>query len=228
MTGRSKPCTRLSGGTRSPSSCRSARRRISTVVIDLVRKKAYLYEPNGSGKAKEAEIPAELKEAAAKAHEALVEMVAEGNDKLMEEFFEKGTIPEEDLVPGLRAAVSERRIYPVVVAAGLPNIGSEHLLNFIVDYLPSPLERNEAEGLDREGGQPVKRKIADDQPVSAYVFKTVADPFAGRVSYFKVMSGVVEERGQPYQLQPGNRRAPLAHRRGSRQDADAGGGAPCR
>ncbi len=74
--------------------------------------KAYLYEPNGSGKAKEAEIPADLQDAATKAHEALVEMVAEGNDKLMEEFFEKGTIPVEDLVPGLKQAIGERRIYP--------------------------------------------------------------------------------------------------------------------
>jgi elongation factor G len=161
-------------------------------VIDLVRMKAYLYEANGSGKAKESEIPAELKEAATKAHEALVEMVAEGSDKLMEEFFEKGTIPVEDLLPGLKQAVKEKRLYPVVVTAGLPNIGSENLLNFLVDYLPSPVERGEMEGRDREGGEIVKRRSADDQPVSAYVFKTVADPFAGRVSYFKVMSGVVK------------------------------------
>jgi elongation factor G len=161
-------------------------------VIDLVRVKAYLYDSNGSGKAKEVEIPADLKDAASKAHEALVEMVAEGNDKLMEEFFEKGTLPEEHLVPGLRAAVCEKRLYPVVVAAGLPNIGSENLLNFIVDYLPSPLGRKEVEGLEHEGGEVVKRKIADDQPVSVFVFKTVADPFAGRVSYFKVMSGVLK------------------------------------
>jgi elongation factor G len=161
-------------------------------VIDLVRAKAYLYDSSGSGKAKEAEIPADLQEASSQAHEALVEMVAEGNDKLMEEFFEQGTLPEEHLVPGLRAAVRERRLYPVVVAAGLPNIGSENLLNWIVDYLPSPLERKEVEGFEHEGGQPVKRKIADDQPAAAFVFKTVADPFAGRVSYFKVMSGVVK------------------------------------
>src|SRR5208337_5369326 len=85
-------------------------------VIDLVRVKTYLYDSNGSGKAKEVEIPAELKDAASKAHEALVEMVAEGNDKLMEEFFEKGTLPEQDLVTGLRTAICERRIYPVMVA----------------------------------------------------------------------------------------------------------------
>jgi elongation factor G len=161
-------------------------------LVDLVRMKAYLYEPDGTGKAKEAEIPAELQDAATAAHEALVEMVAEGNDKLMEEFFEKGTIPVEDLIPGLKQAVGERRIYPVLVSAGLLNIGSETLMNFIVDYFPSPLERREVEGLDQEGGQPVKRKTADAQPVAAYVFKTVADPFAGRVSYFKVVSGVVK------------------------------------
>ena len=161
-------------------------------VIDLVRMKAYLYDSNGSGKAKEVEIPADLKDAASTAHEALVEMVAEGNDKLMEEFFEKGTLPEEHLVPGLRTAVCEKRLYPVAVAAGLLNIGSENLLNLIVDCLPAPLWRKEVEGLDHEGGEPVKRRIADDQPVSAFVFKTVADPFAGRVSYFKVMSGVLK------------------------------------
>ena len=161
-------------------------------VVDLVSMKAFLYDPDGSGKGREAEIPADLKDAATKAHEALVEMVAEGNDKLMEEFFEKGTIPVEDLMPGMKQAIAEKRIFPVLVSAGLLNIGSDALLNFLADYLPSPLERGEVEGLDHEGGQPVKRKISDAGPVSAYIFKTVADPFAGRVSYFKVLSGVVK------------------------------------
>jgi elongation factor G len=161
-------------------------------LIDLVRMKAYLYDPDGSGKGKEAEIPADLQDAASKAHDALVEMVAEGNDKLMEEFFEKGTIPIEGLIPGLKQAVAEKRVYPVAVSAGLLNIGSESLLDGLVDYFPSAVDRGEVEGLDREGGEPVKRKVADAQPVSAYVFKTVADPFAGRVSYFKVRSGVVK------------------------------------
>jgi elongation factor G len=161
-------------------------------VIDLVRMRAALYEANGSGKAQDAEIPADLADSAGAAHEALVEMVAEGNDKLMEEFFEKGTIPVEDLVPGLKQAIAEKRITPVAVCAGLANIGSETLLNFIVDYLPSPAERGEVEGLDHEGGQPVNRHVANNQPVSAFVFKTVSDVFAGRVSYFKVMSGVLQ------------------------------------
>ncbi len=173
-------------------------------VVDLVRMKASLYDANGSGKARESEIPAELKDTAAKAHEALVEMVAEGNDKLMEEFFEKGTIPVEDLVPGMKQAIVEKRLFPVVATAGLQNIGSENLLSFIDDYLPSPVERGEVSGLHpAQRDQPVKRKITDDQPVSVYVFKTVADPFAGRVSYFKVMSGVVKNEANLTNLSRG-------------------------
>ena len=161
-------------------------------AIDLVRMKAATYDQNGSGKGQTGDIPAEYAEAAGKAHEALIEMVAEGNDKLMEEFFDKGTIPVEDLVPGLAQAIADRRIYPVVVASSLHGVGMSGLLDSFAEYLPSPVARGKAEGLDREGGSSVERRIADDQPVSAYVFKTVADPFAGRISYFKVTSGVVK------------------------------------
>ncbi len=159
--------------------------------VDLVRMRAALYEPNGSGKAKDAEIPSEIESTAAQAHEALVEMVAEGNNKLLEEFFDRGTIPVEDLIPGLQQAILEQRLTPVVPASGLTNIGTESILNLVADYFPSPLARGDVEGKDREGGQKVARKLLGDAPVSAYVFKTVADPFAGRVSYFKVMSGVL-------------------------------------
>jgi elongation factor G len=172
-------------------------------VIDLVRMKGSVYEANGSGKAKETTLPPELAEAANQAHEALVEMVAEGNDKLMEEFFDKGTIPVEDLLPGLRQAIAERRLFPVVVSAALPNIGSENLLDCIAEYLPTPVDRGTVEGLEHEGGQAIKRKIADDEPVSAYVFKTVADPFAGRISYFKVMSGVVKNEANLVNMERG-------------------------
>ena len=161
-------------------------------AIDLVRMKAATYDQNGSGKGQTGDIPAEYAEAAGKAHEALIEMVAEGNDKLMEEFFDKGTIPVEDLVPGLAQAIADRRIYPVVVASSLHGVGMSGLLDSFAEYLPSPVARGKAEGLDREGGSSVERRIADDQPVSAYVFKTVADPFAGRISYFKVTSGIVK------------------------------------
>ena len=161
-------------------------------VIDLVHMKSYAYDANGNGRGREGEIPADLTEAATAAHEALVEMVAEGNDALLEEFFDKGTIPEEDLAPGLKQAIAGRRIVPVLATSALLNVGSENLLNFASQFMPSPLDRGESEGNLLEGAGKTQRQIADTEPVSAYVFKTVADAFAGRVSYFKVMSGIVK------------------------------------
>jgi elongation factor G len=159
-------------------------------VIDLVRMKAYTYTNDGDGKGKESDIPANLADAAQTAHEALVEMVAEGNDAFMEEFFEKGTLPIEHIQEGLRQAIRERRIFPVLAASGLRNSGSDLLLNFIVENFPAPTDHEPVAG--KINDKEATRAIKDNQPVSAFVFKTVADPFAGRVTYFKVMSGVVK------------------------------------
>ena len=87
-------------------------------VVDLIRMKAYTYANDGDGKGKESEIPADLADAAQKAHEALVEMVAEGNDALLEEFFDKGTLPAEHILDGLRQAIRDRRISPVLCGSG--------------------------------------------------------------------------------------------------------------
>src|SRR5579864_996411 len=97
-------------------------------VVDLVTMKALLYAADGDGRGKVEDIPADLADAAKSAHEKLVEMVAEGDDKLMEEFFEKGTLPLEDLMAGLRGAILERRIFPVVLSSALHNIGSDAIL----------------------------------------------------------------------------------------------------
>jgi elongation factor G len=159
-------------------------------VVDLVRMKAYTYTPDGDGKGKESEIPANMAEDAKKAHEALVEMVAEGNDKLLEEFFEMGTLPAEDIVLGLREAVKQMRMFPVLCASGLHNIATDLLLNFILEDFPGPADGDAWRAT--LNGKEVERSVKDSEPVSAFVFKTVADPFAGRVSYFKVVSGVVK------------------------------------
>ena len=163
-------------------------------VIDLVAMKALLYSQDGDGRGKEEEIPADMAEAAKSAHEKLVEMVAEGDDKLMEEFFEKGTLPIEDLKLGLRLAFRSRRLTPLLVSSALHNIGSDAILDFIADIFPNPSERAAVSGFTEAGGkgQPVERKIADSQPVSLFDFKTLSDPFAGRISYFKVISGVLK------------------------------------
>lgn len=168
-------------------------------VIDLVTMRAHVYKPDGDGKPAMGEIPEELAAAAKEAHEKLVEIVAEGDDKLMEEFFEKGTLPVEDLLPGLRDGVHTKRIFPVLCSSALRNIGSASLLNFIVDVFPHPATRK-ATGFKQPvatshgavKGEPIERKVADKEPLSVYVFKTLADPFAGRISYFKVMSGVLK------------------------------------
>jgi elongation factor G len=159
-------------------------------VVDLIRMKAYTYTADGDGKGKESDIPAGVAEAAQKAHEALIEMVAEGNDKLLEEYFEKGTLPPEDISEGLREAVRQMRMFPVLVASGLHNIATDLVLNFVLENFPGPADRGPWNGT--LSGKETERAVKDSEPVSAFVFKTVADPFAGRVSYFKVVSGVIK------------------------------------
>jgi elongation factor G len=185
--------TRVFGRTVIPLELPIGREKNLSGVVDLVRMKAYTYELGGNGKGKETEIPANLKDQAQEAHEKLVEMIAEGNDTLMEEFFDKGTIPEEDLIPALHVAIREDRIFPVIFSSGLGNIGADRVMDFIVDYTPAPTERESVQGEVTSGnGEPPRRKVADSEPTSLYVFKTVSDPFAGRISYFKVFSGVVK------------------------------------
>ncbi|HJZ96133.1 MAG TPA: elongation factor G [Candidatus Solibacter sp.] len=146
-------------------------------VVDLIRMKSYTYTPDGDGKGKEAEIPADLADAAQRAHEALVEMVAEGNDALMEEFFAEGTLPVEHIVDGLKQGIKELRIFPVLAASSLHNVGADAILDLIVEDFPDPTSREVP---------------AEMHGPSAFVFKTTADPFAGRISFFRVMTGTVK------------------------------------
>src|SRR5208283_4314843 len=163
-------------------------------VVDLVTMQAYTYTPAGDGRGKvSAEIPAPLAADAKPRHEALVELVAEGKDELMEEFFEKGTIPEDHLIAALHEAIREDRIFPVLFSSGLANMALDHLLDFLKVYTPAPTERTPITGVPStpEADAPV-RKVSDGEPVTAIVFKTMADPFAGRITFFKVIGGVVK------------------------------------
>ncbi len=161
-------------------------------IVDLVRMKAYTYEMGGNGKGKEGPIPASVADAAKEAHEKLVELVAEGKDELMEEFFETGTIPEEHLVPALHEAIREDKLFPVLFTSGLGNIGVDELMDFIVDYTPGANEHHAITGWTADGEEQAERKGTDNEPASVYVFKTMSDAFAGRISYFKVFSGVLK------------------------------------
>jgi elongation factor G len=169
-------------------------------VVDLVTMQAFLYEPNGSGHGEAGKIPDVMAADAKAAHEALVELVAEGKDELMEEFFEKGTIPEEHLISALHEAIREDRIFPVLYTSGLRNVGTDHLLDFLKVYAPSPAEREPvaARGKAKMNGntngraateETVTRKVDDAAPLAIYAYKTMTDPFTGRVTFFKVVSG---------------------------------------
>src|SRR5215470_11751730 len=162
-------------------------------VIDLVGMKAHMYKPDADGKASIEEIPAALADEAKEAHERLVEMIAEGDDELMEEFFREGTIPIEDLIPGVRKAIVAEKIFPVLMVSALHNVGTASLLTFVADVFPHPDEHSQVGFKEPNGkGDRIERKYDDNQPVSLFVFKTLADPFAGRINYFKVKSGVLK------------------------------------
>jgi elongation factor G len=162
-----------------------------TGIVDLVTMKSYTYAPGGDGKGTEGEIPDDLQEPAKAGHEALVEMVAEDDDALMAEFFEMGTLPVEHIIEGMEREIRHRKLFPVLCTSAYHNIGSDLLLNFLVEHFPAPTEHAPLEG-KAAGGEMITREVKDAAPLSAFVFKTIADPFAGRVSYFKVCSGVLK------------------------------------
>lgn len=159
-------------------------------VIDLICMRAYYFEPNGNGLGTLGEIPPDQLARAEELHEAIVEMVAEGDEQLMEEFFEAGTVCAEHLIVGLREAIHARKLYPVMCCAAYPNIGTTEVLAVVGEYMPSPAQRP-APALTIQGEE-TTRPIRDDQPPAAFVFKTLADVFAGRITCFKLMSGTLK------------------------------------
>jgi elongation factor G len=159
-------------------------------VIDLVAMKAWTFAADGSGKPTEAEIPGDRAAAAETAREALIELVAEADDSLMEKFFEAGTLTQEELVGGLKRGIAAGRVFPVLCTSATANIGMQPLLDAIVGYVASPAERP-LEGKSKAGeDQPIE--ASDRGPAAAFVWKTVADPFAGRITMFRVVSGTLK------------------------------------
>jgi elongation factor G len=161
-------------------------------VVDLVSEKAQVYGDDASGKFQQADVPAAQQETVKSWREKLVEMVAESDEKLMEEFFEKGTLSQEQLGGGLRRAVAAGRVFPVLPASSLLNTGVHAVLDAIVDLLPSPADRGEAKGTDPSTKAEATRKPSAAAPLSAFVFKTLVDPHAGRITLFRVYSGALK------------------------------------
>lgn len=162
-------------------------------VVDVLHMKAYEFDEQG--KAKEIEIPSEGRDIVDKTRERLIELVAESDDALMEKYFEDGTLPEEDIVPNVKKAIERSKLCPVYAVSATTLVGLQTLLDGIVDFAPNPAAHEAEHGrasVDGDGGEPLARKYADSEPFSAYVFRTIADPFAGRINVMRIISGQVK------------------------------------
>ncbi len=159
-------------------------------TVDLVRMETHLLE---NGKRVDAPIPADLADRAKAEHERLVEAVAEGEDELMEKFFSQGTLDAADIVPGLRKEIAARQIFPVLAASSALGIGVMRLLDACVALLPSP-EGSTVTGTGKDGKE-VKVFTNEKDHAVAQAFKTISDPFAGRITILRVRSGHLQSDG---------------------------------
>jgi elongation factor G len=160
-------------------------------VVDVVAMKAYTFANDESGKATEGPVPAAMSDAAESARAALIEMVAEADDTLMEKFFEAGTLTQAELSEGLTRAVRAARLFPVYCTSALRNVGIQPLADALTTLVPSPLDRPFA-GRTRSGAESATLAASDTGPLLLWVWKTMADQFAGRVSLFRVLSGTLK------------------------------------
>jgi elongation factor G len=165
-------------------------------VIDLVAMKAFIYD--GSGKTVATDIPADMKDTAAVEREALIENVAEADDALIEKYLEGQPLSDEEIKETLRKGTIARAFVPVLCGSATKNIGIDILMDFINNCLPSPLDAAPRKGVNPVDGSTVERKSDSNAPFSGFVFKTVADPYAGRLSLFRVVSGTLGGDGNFY------------------------------
>ncbi|MCK5341345.1 MAG: GTP-binding protein, partial [Desulfobulbaceae bacterium] len=152
-------------------------------IVDLLYRKAYMFDGN-TGKVKAEDIPSDMADEVAVARESLMEQVAETDDDLIEKFLEEGELAEADLVLGLNTAIKSGAICPVCVGSATENLGSELVMNVINDLMPAPCDRHPQVGTDPKSKDVIERAPTADAPFSALVFKTMADPYAGRLTIF--------------------------------------------
>jgi elongation factor G len=167
-------------------------------VIDLVAYKAWLFADDVGTAPIEAPIPDEEKDNAAKNRQSLIEKVAENDDQLMLLYLEDKEISSEELKAAIRRLTVNSRTVPILCGTALKNKGVQRLLDAIVDYLPSPQDIPPISVIDVSSGEKVVREVSDDAPFSALAFKVVADPFMGRLVYFRVYSGKVKAGTQVF------------------------------
>lgn len=157
-------------------------------VVDLVAMKAYAFKGDASGAYDKVDIPSEFADQAAKYREKLVETAVEMNDEVMERYLNGDEIGQQEIDQCIKDGISNRKIVPIFCGSGLKNIGANLLLDAVALYFPAPLIKGTVEGVDSKG-QVVSRKMAATEPFSAFIFKTITDPFAGKLTLFRVYSG---------------------------------------
>ncbi|MCK4363001.1 MAG: GTP-binding protein, partial [Dehalococcoidia bacterium] len=167
-------------------------------VIDIIAERAWVFsdDPNESPVAKD--IPGDYKEVSSRYREAMIERLAESDDRLMALYLEGGTINASAIKEALRRATIANRVVPVICGSALRNKGIQPMLDAIVSYLPSPIDVPPVVGIDPKNGKELQRSPTDGAPFSALSFKIVSDPFIGRLVYFRVYSGKVEAGAQVY------------------------------
>lgn len=158
-------------------------------IIDLIAKKAYVYKDDLSGTFQEVEIPAEYADEAAKAREKLIESAVEMDDEIMERYLNGDEIKDDEIEACLKGGIWNRRIVPVLAGSAGKAMGMQLLLDHLVTYSPNPLYKGKAEGIEPRTGKAVDRQMTAGEPFSAFIFKTITDPFAGKLTLFKVYSG---------------------------------------
>jgi elongation factor G len=167
-------------------------------VVDVVHQKAYEFDADG--RAKEIPMPEAGRDIFERTRERLIEIVAESDDALMEKYFADGTLPEEDIYPNLAKAIAASKLCPAYAVSAATGVGLQILLDHIVEFAPNPATHEAEYGFanNEMDGDRISRKYSNDEPFSAYVFRTIADPFAGRINVFKVISGKVTSDATVY------------------------------
>jgi elongation factor G len=173
-------------------------------LIDLVRMKAVTFDDKGKQTA--ADIPAELQAEAEAAREKLMESVAESNDALLEKFFEQGSLSDEELRLGLKKGIASASLYPIMISAATSNIGASTLLDFIVDYCPSPADGPTIKAKDDNSGAEVEIPCSTGDPTAVYVFKTISEQHVGDLSLVKVCAGSLSSGMELVNIQTGSER----------------------
>ena len=165
-------------------------------VIDLVENRAWIFNSDPDTQPQEVDIPAAERENYVKYRQLLMERLAEEDDGIMQAYLEDSEVSADDLRTALRKVTLANKGVPILCGSALRNIGIQPLLNAVLSYLPSPIDMPPVKATNPKSGEPVIRSADDAAPFAALAFKVVADPFVGRLVYFRVYSGRVEVGGQ--------------------------------